>query len=215
MLHSLMLLVSFSCAAAMRVSPAFERNKGPILEALRRHLPDSQTGQILEVASGPGMHVAHWAAELPAWTFQPTEVEADMFASIQAYSSGQSNVLAPRPLDASDPAADFGAAGSFDAVVTVNLCHIAPSAATQGLLAGAGRSLRAGGRLCIYGPFLVDGKPTTPSNAEFDRSLRMRDPSWGIRDVGEIEKTAAGHSLVRRALDDMPSNNFFFVLEKQ
>lgn len=102
-----------------------------------------------------------------------------------------------------------------DAIVAVNLCHIAPMPATLGLLALSGIALRDGGRLCIYGPFLVNGQPTTPSNANFDENLRAQNPSWGLRDVGELEEAAAQHQLVRSALDPMPSNNFFFVLEKK
>ena len=192
---------------------------------------------------------AHWAAELgSAYSFQPTEYDSGALDSIRLYTQGLENVAAPLELDASAPEQWPAEPSSCDAVVAVNLCHIAPVEATRGLMQGAARVLKPGGRLCVYGPFLIDGKPTTDSNAacaaatqshpppatpkccrplrahcthpppsplvrSFDASLRSRDPSWGIRDVAELDGYGAP-ALARVALDEMPANNFFAVWER-
>ena len=124
---------------------SFQKNKGSILEALRRHLPLGPSGMMLEVASGSGAHCAHWASELPSWTIQPSEVETESFGSISGYARGHANiVLPPKMLDARNVPSCYGAAGSADAVVAINMCHIAPFDATLGLLAGCSHVLRPG-----------------------------------------------------------------------
>ena len=203
----------------LRVSPAFQRNKEPILEALRRHLPkpsDDSTEplRVLEIASGPGEHAAHWATEFGAYAFQPTEHDGGALDSIRLYTQGLANVAAPLQLDAAAPELWQVEPASCTAVVAVNLCHISKLEASQGLMQGAARVLRPGGRLCVYGPFLIDGKPTTDSNGAFDASLRARDSSWGIRDVAALDCFGAP-DLARVAMDDMPSNNFFAVWERR
>uniref|UniRef100_A0A7S0HMP6 Methyltransferase domain-containing protein n=1 Tax=Phaeocystis antarctica TaxID=33657 RepID=A0A7S0HMP6_9EUKA len=205
----------------LRVSPAFQRNKQPILEALQRRLPKPPPGAtepllVLEAASGPGEHAAHWAAEFgPAYTFQPTELDADALDSIRLYAQGLANVAPPLVLDTAAAAEQWPVEpASCDAIVAINLCHIAPKEASRGLLRGAARALRPGGRLCVYGPFLIDGRPTSDSNAAFDASLQARDPSWGIRDVAALDSFGAP-ALRRVGLDEMPANNFLAVWERQ
>lgn len=142
-------------------------------------------------------------------------METESFGSIERHTRGLTNVvLPPLMLDARQEPSKYGSTGSADAVVAINLCHIAPFEATLGLLAGCGRVLRPGGRLCLFGPFLLDGQ-ATPSSARYDRELRERRSFWGLRDLGDIEAAAAEHALVRCALDRMPSDNYFLVLEKR
>lgn len=198
------------------IAPAAERNKEAILSALKEHLGSVQEGLVLEVASGTGQHVAHFAAGLPQLTFQPTENYADDgMASIRAWTQDLPNVLPPQQLDASQPQAWPAAAGSCRAVFTANLTHISPWAATAGLMQGARRVLAPGGELFLYGPFSVDGRPTTESNAAFDASLRERNPQWGYRDVADVTAAAAAAGLVPVERRDMPANNFLLVYRSQ
>ena len=166
-------------------APSAPRNREPILHALRPHLP--QTGVVLEIASGTGEHVAHFAAALPALTWQPTEPDLQRRASIDAWAAGLANVRPALPLDAT--ALDCPGA---DVVLCINMIHIAPWAATLGLLAGAARVLGAGGLLALYGPFRRAGRVMEPGNAAFDADLRARDPAWGLRVLEDMASHAAG-----------------------
>lgn len=194
-----------------RHAPAAERNREPILSALRPRLPAS--GLVLEVASGTGQHALHLAHHLPHLTFQPTDVDPEALASIAAWrnESGLDNLLPPLELDVSEPQWPIDQA---DAIFCANMVHISPWVCAEGLFSGAGRCLERGRRLFTYGPYLVDGKPTTESNADFDASLRARDPSWGLRDLVDIEALAEAAGLRRTERLDMPANNFLLVFEK-
>ena len=172
-------------------------------------------GQVLEVASGLGVHVELFAAQLPQLRWQPSEYSDDAVLTLRDRLGAAPNIAAPVQLDCSS--GDWGPAerrASLAAVVAINLTHISPMGATRGLAAGAGRCLRPGGRLFIYGPFLVDGQPTTPSNAEFDASLRGRNPEWGYRDVEEVTRIAAACGLQREEVEEMPANNLLLVFCK-
>ncbi len=194
-----------------RHAPATVRNRGPILDALAPRLPP--TGLVLEVASGSGEHALFFAEALPGLEWQPTDFEPEALRSIEAWreEARLPNVRPPLLLDARTPSWPVQSA---DAVFSANMIHIAPWAATEGLFAGAGRVLSAGARLFTYGPYLVDGRPTTESNAHFDASLRDRDPAWGLRDVGDVARlaAAAGLELIERL--DMPAHNFLLVFER-
>jgi SAM-dependent methyltransferase len=158
-----------------RVFPAAENNKGPILEVLSRLLPSD--GTILEVASGTGQHIAHFAAALPgSLLWQPSDLTDELFLSIKAHCNAFSNVKDPVVLDAS--AAKWPVQGPLTAVIVANLTHIAPWEATLGLISGSSRLLRPGGLLCIYGPFKLDGQFTTQSNQDFHSNLVSSNPSW-------------------------------------
>lgn len=191
-----------------RHAPAAERNREPIAEVLAGVLPAS--GLVLEVASGTGQHVVWFAQHLPHLTWQPSDVDSDALASIVAWTgdAGIANVRAPIVLDATSPSWPIDAA---DAIVCSNMIHIAPWAAAVGLFAGAGRILPAGGVLCTYGPYRFHGQFTAPSNAEFDASLRARDPAWGVRDVDDLEELARGNGLALVDTVAMPANNHLLV----
>jgi SAM-dependent methyltransferase len=182
---------------------ASERNKGPILEVLRSALPAS--GRVLEIASGTGQHVAHFAAALPALQWLPTDVDPAMLAVIGARTAELANVAAPVVLDVrADP---WPVTGPLAAIVCINMIHIAPEAATPALLAGAARLLEPGGVLYLYGPFREGGRHTAPSNAEFDASLRARNPAWGVRNLEDVDALARALGLGRTLLVRMPANN--------
>lgn len=195
-------------AAAAQTSPSAARNREPILAVLRRVLPAH--GHVLEIASGTGEHAVHCAAGLPTLTWQPTDRDADALASIAAHRAFAQlpNLLPPLELDAS--AASWPVLRA-DAVVSINMIHIAPWRAAEGLIVGAARVLTPGGVLYLYGPFKEDGCHTAPSNAAFDRDLRARSPDWGVRDLGEVADLAhaRGLELVERIA--MPANNLSLV----
>ena len=196
---------------ARRYAPAAERNRGPILEVLRRLVPHG--ARVLEVASGTGQHAAFFAAGLPATRWQPSEGDPCALASIAAWaeSEGASNVSEPVVVNAASPDWPVGA---FDVVYCSNLVHIAPWSCTLGLLRGAQRHLPPGGLLVLYGPFRVDGRHTSESNVAFDRGLRAQDPRWGVRDLREIEEKAAERDLSFREKVAMPANNLVVVFER-
>ena len=192
-------------------SVAAERNTAPIVEVVTRLLAGAR-GRALEVASGTGQHVAALADALPDLEWQPSEVSADAFESIVAHAAGRANVRPPLLLDAAS--SDWRVSPPLEAVFVVNVTHITAWRVTQGLLAGAAAALRPGGLLLIYGPFLVDGKPTTESNASFDASLRATNPAWGYRDKDVVAAEAAKSRLQLAEVATMPANNFMLVFRK-
>lgn len=195
-----------------RTSPATARNRQPILETLRPRLPDG--ARVLEVASGAGEHAVFLAGALPGVRWQPTDRDADALASIAAWrgAAGLANLAAPVRLDAADPAS--WPEGPLEAVVCINMVHISPWAATEGLVAGAARVLTPGGRLFLYGPYLEADVETAPSNLAFDESLRSRDPAWGLRDLEAVTALAAANGLRFAERIGMPANNLIVVFEK-
>ena len=200
----------------MLSSPAALRNRGPILEVLERHLPGR--GAVLELASGSGEHVTHFAAALPDLVFQPSDPEPDARASIAARieQSGLTNVRAPIDLDATSESWALPAeiADSLAAILCINMIHIAPWHATLGLLDGARRVLPSRGLLYLYGPYRRGGRHTAPSNEAFDRSLRSRNPEWGVRDVEDVIAAAAERQLACITFVEMPANNLSVLLRR-
>lgn len=187
-----------------RQAPAATRNRQPILDVLQPHLPAD--GLVLEVASGSGEHTAHFAQALPGLTFQPTDPDATARASIDAWAAelGLANV---RPALALDAASDDWPVDRADAVVCINMIHISPWAATEGLVRGAARLLGPGGLLYLYGPYLRAEVATAPSNAAFDRELRERNPAWGLRDLAEVAALLDKHGFAPPQVVEMPANN--------
>jgi SAM-dependent methyltransferase len=193
---------------ARQSAPAAGRNKDPILGVLQRVLP--QSGLVVEIASGTGQHVVHFARALPRLTWQPTEPDAQMRQSIAGWlaEAGLSNVLPPLDLDVCRPDWPVDHA---DAVLCINMIHISPWRATEHLIAGCERLLRPGGVVVLYGPYRRFGRHTAPSNEAFDASLRARDPQWGVRDLEAVVETAERHNLSLSEVVDMPANNLSVV----
>ncbi len=191
--------------------PAPERNKTPILEVLRRVLPTR--GTVLEIASGTGQHIVHFAAALPDITWQPSDPEPDHRGSIAARvaAAGIGNVSQPLAIDVRDLPWPLQ---GVDAVLCINMIHIAPWDAALALLSEAGRLLPVGGVLYLYGPYRRGGRDTAQSNAEFDADLRRRNPEWGVRDLEEVQREAAGSGLVLQEIVDMPANNLSVVFRR-
>jgi hypothetical protein len=189
---------------ARQFAPATARNREPILEVLRRVLPAD--GLVLEISSGTGEHATFFAPNLPGLTWQPSDPDPAARASIAAWTAmtAASNVLAPLDIDARAPVWPVAKA---DAIVCINMIHIAPWPATLGLFAGARRILATGGLVYLYGPFKRDGRHTAPSNAAFDESLRGRNSEWGVRDLGDVSAIAAQAGLGLAEVVAMPANN--------
>jgi SAM-dependent methyltransferase len=189
-------------------APAVARNRDPILAVLREVLPAA--GTVLEVASGTGEHAAHFAAALPHLVWQPSDPDEHARRSIAAHAARVElpNLLPPLELDA---AAAVWPVTRADAVVSINMIHIAPWRAAEGLIAGAARLLPPGGPLYLYGPYRQHGRHTAPSNAAFDDSLRARDPDWGVRDLEEVVELAGRHGLSLQRTVAMPANNLSVI----
>ena len=194
-----------------RYAPATLRNRASILEALRPLLPPGSV--VLEVASGSGEHAAFFARSLPDVIWQPSDRDAESLDSIEAYraEAGLGNLRAPVVVDA---AAERWPVEHASAVVCINMIHIAPWAACEGLMRGAGRLLGEGGVLVLYGPYRIEGEPFAPSNEDFDASLRARDPAWGVRRLEDVTALAAAAGLVREAVIAMPANNHVVVFRR-
>ena len=191
-----------------RQAPAAARNRDPIAAVLAEELPPA--GLVLEVASGTGEHAVHFARAFPALAWQPSDPDLAARQSIEAWriDEGLANLRPPLDLDAASPAWPTERA---DAVLCINMVHISPVRATEGLLAGAARLLPAGAPLILYGPYLEDDVPTAASNLEFDASLKGRDPAWGLRSVTWLDGLAARHGFVRSRRVTMPANNLMLV----
>ncbi len=185
-------------------SPATARNRQPTLEVLQAALPER--ARVLEIASGSGEHAIHFAHAMPGWDWQPSDTSADALASIEAWRQHTrlDNVRAPIELDVTR---DAWPAGPFDAVVAINLIHIAPWNVTEALMAGARHRLIPGGVLALYGPYMRDGQHTAPSNQAFDADLKARNPDWGVRDLADVSAKAAEHGLTPDGVTQMPANN--------
>ena len=192
-------------------SPSFLRNRDPILAVLTRVLPEG--GTVLEIASGSGEHAVYFAAALPSLTWQPTDLDQVALRSIAAHRAAARlpNVRPPLQLDAS---ARSWPVEHADAVVAINLLHISPWRAAEGLMAGAARVLRPGSVLYLYGPFRENGVHTAPSNAVFDGSLRARNPEWGVRDVADLTELARVHGLSFAERVGMAANNLSLIFRR-
>jgi hypothetical protein len=201
-----------STLPAALLSPAVARNRDPILAVLRRHLPDR--GTVLEIAAGTGEHAAYFAPQFPHLTWQPTDIDPDALASIEAHRAATNapNLRAPIILDVTAPRWTIEHA---DAIISINMIHISPWGAAQGLMAGAARLLAGGQVLYLYGPFKENGEHTAPSNAAFDQSLRARDPTWGVRDTGDVRKLADSHGFDFIERVAMPANNLSLVFRRR
>lgn len=192
-----------------RISPATARNRDPILEVLRPRLPPG--GLVLEIASGAGEHAVHMARALPQLQWQPTDRDPDALESIAAWreAAGLPNLLEPLALDAAVPGSWL--VSQADAVVCINMIHITPWSATQGLMAGAGRVLSEGGLLYLYGPFREADALIAASNEAFDADLKARNPAWGLRQKEAVAELAASNGLELVGRIEMPANNLSLV----
>jgi Protein of unknown function (DUF938) len=192
-------------------APATQRNREPILAVLARALPSE--GTVLEIASGTGEHAVFFAAALPGIVWQPSDPAAPHLQSIEAWRSASAvtNVLAPLALDVENLPWPIQRA---DAVVNINMIHIAPWSACVALMHGAAALLRPGGLLFMYGPFKRDGKHTSESNEAFDLRLRSEDSRWGVRDLDDVKAAATQAGFALEEVVAMPANNLSLLFRR-
>lgn len=192
-------------------APSAQRNRDAILAVLADVLPPS--GRVLEIASGSGEHAVHFAGALPGLTFQPSDPSPDAVASIAAWAaeSGLGNILSPLVIDATAPDWPLEA---IDAILCINMIHIAPWPAAEGLFRQAGRLLKPSQPLYLYGPYRRPGRPLEPGNAAFDESLRSRDPAWGLRELDAVAGLGTASGFGAPEIVEMPANNLSLIFRK-
>lgn len=195
-----------------RHAPATARNSAAIADVLAQELPPA--GTVLEVASGTGEHAVFLARRFPHLTWQPSDPDPDALGSIAAWAAeaGLGNLKAPVRIDAR---ADEWPVAAADTLLCINMVHISPWSATEGLFASAARVLVPGAPLILYGPYREDGVPTAPSNDAFDLSLKARNPEWGLRLAEDVDDLAQAHGFVRTARHAMPANNLTLVYRRR
>ena len=195
-----------------RYAPAAGRNVLPIGDVLAEELPES--GLVLEIASGSGEHALAFARRFPTLDWQPSDPDPEAIASIAAWreEDGPDNLQSPVKLDA---AAEDWPVASAAAVLCINMIHISPWSATEGLVRHAAAVLDAGNPLILYGPFLEDDVETAPSNIAFDESLKARNPAWGLRDLSAVDRLARASGFNRTERYPMPANNLTLVYRQQ
>jgi hypothetical protein len=193
-------------------APATLRNRDSILNVLRSILPTA--GLVLELASGTGEHVTHFARQLPMLDWQPSEPSSCGLLSIAAWVAAEKliNVRAPLEIDATDEIWPIDHAA---AIICINMIHISPWAATIGLMRGAKRVLDGGAPLYLYGPFRRTDRPLESSNEAFDHDLHIRDALWGLRELDEVIRCAAEHGLRMARVIDMPANNLSIIFRRE
>ncbi len=194
-----------------RHAPATARNRAPIAAVLAGELPTG--GLVLEIASGSGEHAVHFAQTFPRLLWQPSDPDPAARTSIAAWEEAERlpNLLSPLALDAAAP--DWSIARA-DAVLCINMVHISPAEASEGLVAGAARLLSPGAPLILYGPYLEDDVEPAPSNLAFDADLKTRDPRWGLRRVAWVDDLARQHGFGRTRRAEMPANNLMLVYRR-
>lgn len=201
-------------------APATERNREPILAVLESVLPP--TGTVLEIASGTGQHAVFLTPRLGPRHWLPSDPSPAARDSIGSWRETVhcEALHAPLDLDVTQPewvetvlewSQAAQAAPPITAIVNINMIHISPWSACEGLFAGAQKLLSAGQVLYLYGPFRRDGKHTSPSNEAFDRSLRLQNPAWGVRDLGAVADLANQHQFQLSKTVEMPANNLSVI----
>ena len=194
-----------------RRAPAASRNRAPILEVLRKYLPES--GTVLEIASGTGEHISYFAAAMPHLNWQPTDIDPAALSSTTAYceDADLANLAMPQRLDVTSSNWSYAPAAG---VICVNMVHIAPWPCCEGLVRGAASVLEGRAPLLLYGPFKRNGVHTAPTNDAFDQTLRGQNPEWGVRDMEAVEAVGRDIGLDEAMAIEMPSNNFCLILRR-
>ncbi len=200
-----------------RHAPATSRNREPLAAVLREELPTH--GLILEIASGTGEHAAYFARAFPDLEWQPSDCDPDALASIAAWRAEElvgredagRNLRPPLRLNV---CAEPWPVIQAQAIMCINMVHISPPEAAAGLMQGAGKILRSGAPLIVYGPFLEENTVVAPSNLAFDQSLRTRDPRWGLRHAGWLDGLASAAGLGRTRRVEMPANNLALIYRR-
>ena len=193
-------------------APATERNRQPILEVLQKVIP--KEGNILEIASGTGEHACFFAPYFPNQQWIPADPDPLLRLSIEAWRQDSKSDNLQIPLDINVTLPDWDEKlddSAITAIIAINLIHISPWSACQGLMKGVGKILHSGGILYLYGPYKQEGKHTAPSNEAFDQSLQFRNPEWGVRNLEDVVELAEKHQLILQKVIPMPANNLSLI----
>ncbi|XP_034947064.1 methyltransferase-like 26 [Chelonus insularis] len=200
------------------IYPAAERNKEPILQVLKRIIRPGSNQVCLEISSGSGQHIAHFAPHFPQVTFYPSECEPSLLESISAHATNLTNVNEPSLIDVATDyktwPGDLFKEKSTDYIYNSNMMHVSPFKCTIGLFENADKLLNSNGTLITYGPYAIDGKITPESNVEFDKSIRSQNSEWGLRDIRDLEKLATKNNLKLIEMVDMPANNKILIWKR-
>ena len=201
------------------IYPYAERTKGPVLEILKEYINQDSDKKFVEIASGSGQQIAHFAPHFPNVTFYPSDYNEELFDSIIAHSSECSNVVSPVKIDISTEYTQWPdeifKENNLDFIYASNITQVSPFQCSINLLRNAGKLLCKNGILFIYGPFSIDGKIHPESNVEFDKDLKSRNPEWGIRDITDLKKIAQENNICLSKVPDLPANNKIIVWIKQ
>ncbi len=194
-------------------SPAALRNRGPIADILQEILPD--TGKVLEIASGTGEHALYFAQRFPQMLWQPSDASEAAVAAIESWraTADLPNLLAPVKLDASAPEG-WPEMDGISTILCINMVHISPWAATEGLMRGSAKLLAPGEPLILYGPYIREGVETAASNLAFNESLKQRNPAWGLRTLEQMAELAGLHGFALDKVTPMPANNIIALFRK-
>ncbi|XP_070493251.1 UPF0585 protein CG18661 [Chironomus tepperi] len=205
----------------MLKNPAGERNKQPILEILQQYVDVNKESRLLEISSGCGLHSSFLSSYFPMTSFQPSECDVNLFKSIKAYTKDCRNVKEPILIDISKDHESWDSAyegqllksstNIFEYMLNINMIHITPFECTEGLFKNSSKLLKSKGLLFTYGPYSMNNVLTPESNVLFDKSLRSKDPSWGIRDICDLKLLAEKNSMDLLKIHDLPSNNKLLV----
>ncbi|XP_008557294.1 methyltransferase-like 26 [Microplitis demolitor] len=201
------------------IYPAADRNKDPILNVLKRIICPGANQVFLEISSGTGQHITHFAPHFPQVTFYPSECEHRLLESISAHVNGLTNVHQPALIDITTNYTTWAdgifTKNSIDYIYNANMMHISPYECSIGLFKNVGELLKPDGTLITYGPYAIDGEITPESNVQFNKSLKSQDPRWGLRDIRDLEKLAAENNLKLVEIFDMPANNKTLIWKKK
>lgn len=192
-------------------SPSALRNLEPIWNVLQKILPES--GTMLEIASGSGEHVVHYASRSPNLIWQPSDPSEKARASIKAWAEEErlENLMSPLNIDVTR---EIWPIDHADAMLAINMVHISPWIATEGLIKGASKLLTEGGTLTLYGPYKQEDREFVESNVEFDAWLRNQNADWGIRQLEDVIDLAQQVSLSLSSIINMPANNLCVIFKR-
>lgn len=193
-------------------APSAARNAPPIAALLQQWLPSD--ADVLEIACGTGQHAAFFSKSVASWNWQPSDREDSAFESVRAWGKAEGGLGWKEPIILDVTQKDWGLTVPLDAIVCINMIHISPWEACEGLMRGAARHLKPTGSLVLYGPYYIEGRPTAPSNERFNQSLQSRDPRWGIRHLHAVEACANQNGLQLKEFVDMPANNISVHFQK-
>eukprot|EP00088_Acartia_fossae_P019560 TRINITY_DN21423_c0_g1_i1.p1 TRINITY_DN21423_c0_g1~~TRINITY_DN21423_c0_g1_i1.p1 ORF type:complete len:224 (-),score=51.33 TRINITY_DN21423_c0_g1_i1:122-793(-) len=208
----------YSMMTQKRVPPAAERNKSHIYDVLKKLLPKDTSGMnALEIASGSGLHVSYLAAKFPQMNWTPSDIDEEQWPSLEAYKADHKNINDPVNIDISTYYKEWDTdipTNSFHLILNINMIHITPWEATQGLFRNCGALLHKDGILVTYGPYAKNGQLTPQSNVDFNRSLQAENPDWGIRDIADLSDECREHGLYLCGEYQMPANNSMLVFRR-